>query len=393
MIERLQSEVERRSGVRMNPRRQWPITDHDIWMHLPRREQAAAAQSAPETSVDLSRWVRGDDEAARPFLEWTNDHLRVGNVRLPRRTPGRGPFVPDLESFDHFCIDSVTAETLEHLAASVLLEEPCLLEGETSTSKTSSVLYLAALLRQPVVRLNLNGQTDTGELIGRYVPRDEVVEEWSGPFEPPASGLAEANGATVGEQAAVRTGPWRWQDGLVVQALRQGWWVLLDEVNLAEPQILERLNSVLEAEPSLVLTEHDNSALGRGGDAVHPQFRIFATMNPAEYAGRSVLSPAYRDRWRGYRFVPRPGEQEYLAMLRMLLRGEQPEASVSGNRYQGGSVARARMRPYRLCFRIISWSGWLVSSRPWRPRQGRGATRPVWVCTVRNATSSRAVVC
>src|SRR5262249_7264972 len=94
-----------------------------------------------------------------------------------------------------------------------------------------------------------------------------------------------------------RTNPWHWQDGLVVPAMKKGWWGLLDEVSWPEPQILERLNSVLETEPYLVLTEHDNSVLGPAGQAVHPYFRIFATMNPAEYAGRSVLSPAYRDRW------------------------------------------------------------------------------------------------
>jgi AAA domain (dynein-related subfamily) len=129
--------------------------------------------------------------------------------------------------------------------------------------------------------------------------------------------------------------PWRWQDGLVPQAMRQGWWLLLDEVNLAEPQILERLNSVLETEPSLVLTEYDNSLIGPGGAPVHSSFRIFATMNPAEYAGRSVLSPAYRDRWRGYRFVPRPGEGEFLDMLRLLVHGQQPDFPLHGSSYQG----------------------------------------------------------
>jgi hypothetical protein len=51
-----------------------------------------------------------------------------------------------------------------------------------------------------------------------------------------------------------------------------------------------------------------------------------------------VLSPAYRDRWRGYRFVPRPGEREYLAMLRLLVRGEQPGVSLLGRNYAGGKV-------------------------------------------------------
>ena len=38
-------------------------------------------------------------------------------------------------------------------------------------------------------------------------------------------------------------------------------------VNLAEPQILERLNSVLEPNPSLVLTECDNSVIGNVEEA------------------------------------------------------------------------------------------------------------------------------
>jgi hypothetical protein len=118
-------------------------------------------------------------------------------------------------------------------------------------------------------------------------------------------------------------------------ALKRGWWVLLDEVNLAEPQILERLNSVLERDPMLVLTEHDHSAFGPGGRPVHADFRVFATMNPAEYSGRSVLSPAYRDRWRAHRFIPRPGEAEYRAMLEFLVFGRQPEVTVLGRTYPG----------------------------------------------------------
>src|SRR5690606_16542325 len=150
---------------------------------------------------------------------------RVGGVRLPRRGAG-GPMVPPADHFRHFCLDEVTASTLEHLATGILLREPCLLEGETSTSKTTAVQYLATLLRQPVVRINLNGQTDTGELIGRFVPRAEDDE--------PAANEDDVRSPGQGSM-------WRWQDGLVVQAMRRGWWVLLDEVNLAEPQILERL--------------------------------------------------------------------------------------------------------------------------------------------------------
>ena len=82
------------------------------------------------------------------------------------------PLAPSPAEFVHFCIDALTAETLLHVVDAVVMREPCLLEGDTSTAKTSSVLYVAAQVGQPVVRINLHGQTDTGELVGRFVPND-----------------------------------------------------------------------------------------------------------------------------------------------------------------------------------------------------------------------------
>lgn len=319
--------------------KRWGDDDRDIWIDLPPPAEEDPGHdlraSAADVTIDLDRWLTGaapelpasaaseaaeaaaepaaapEPTAERPLIALEGERLRVGEVELRRRAGDRHPLAPSLEAFAHYTIDDKTAATLVHVATSAALREPCLLEGETSTSKTSSVLYLAALLGQPVVRLNLNGQTDTGELIGRYVPDDREAEP--------------------GEAGH----PWRWQDGLVLQAISHGWWVVLDEVNLAEPQILERLNSLLEREPSLVLSEYDNSVWGSDGKPIHADFRLFATMNPAEYAGRSELSPAYRDRWLGYRFAPSPGEREYLAMLRHLVFGQQPEVGLAGRRYAG----------------------------------------------------------
>jgi MoxR-like ATPase len=333
LVESLRDRVCALTGVTLTPRKCWNDFDEDVWIHLPAtRPQKPADDDAGEL-LNLDAWLGPLPGERRPFIEPFADHVRIGAVTLPRRRPELDePFVPDLASFGHFCLDERTGETLQHLAAGVSLREPCLLEGETSTSKTSSILYLAALLGQAVVRINLNGQTDTGELVGRYVP---ISDDDAFSAERSESGgwslAVEDRSALRAPRAALAM--WRWQDGLVVQAMKRGWWVLLDEVNLAEPQILERLNSVLEREPSLVLTEHDNSIIGPGGTPVHVDFRLFATMNPAEYAGRSVLSPAYRDRWRGYRFVARPGEPEYLAMLRFLVFGSQPEVHVLGQPY------------------------------------------------------------
>jgi hypothetical protein len=117
--------------------------------------------------------------------------------------------------------------------------------------------------------------------------------------------------------------------------MREGWWVVLDELNLAEPQVLERLNPVIEQPPSLVLTEGDGTVFGPGGTVpVAPGFHLFATMNPAEYAGRSVLSPAFRDRWLLWHQAETPDESELAAMLRCLVFGEQPAFMFEGRRYQ-----------------------------------------------------------
>ena len=326
--ERVRTLIADCSGLSISPLQRPTDGEPAIWVYLPRRPAGARrATPGPATpgGFDLGSWFMAGLETPRDrfgsFVEVAADRVRIANAWLPRRAPSDEPFISDPAGFTHFCLDGRTAETLAHLATAVALREPCLMEGETSTSKTSTVLYLASLLRQPVVRINLNGQTDTGELVGRYVPyaSSEDGEQES---------ETQARSASKGTSSQ-----WRWQDGPVVMALKRGWWVLLDEVNLAEPQILERLNSVLERDPMLVLTEHDHSAYGPGGRPVHADFRVFATMNPAEYSGRSVLSPAYRDRWRAHRFIPRPGEVEYRAMLDYLVFGRQPEVTVLGRTY------------------------------------------------------------
>jgi hypothetical protein len=287
-------------GVEVVEREQaWPPRDLDIYLMLP--EGRAASVAAPTRNDAFDAWNEARPRAARaPFLAVEGSCLRVGTVRLPLAGVAMaGP----LPGFEHYVLDRSTAETLEHLALAVLRREPALLEGATSTSKTSAVQYLGAALGQPVVRVNLNAQTDTSELLGRYLP------------DPSATGRAA----------------WRWVDGRVVRAMRDGAWLVLDELNLAEPAILERLNPLVEADPSLVLTEHDGECFGRHGTPIHPNFRVFATMNPASYGGRTALSPAFRDRFLAFRQVPSPSETDLHTMLERLVLGRGANFSLGAH--------------------------------------------------------------
>jgi MoxR-like ATPase len=358
LVEHVADIVERFTGVRPAINSVWGTEDDDIWIYLPSGADAAASDEAPPINLDAWFAELSGDAEPTAFLEFTADTVRIGDIVLPRRVGDEDVgLVPSRATMAHYCIDQRTAETLAHVAESVSMREPCLLEGETSVSKTSIIQYLGMLLNQPVVRINLNGQTDTGELIGRFLPQDVAQALPVDPDEMlAAEDLLEEESRFILRRAhdegrqltrvevqqimaneRMTLHPWRWQDGMLISAMRKGWWVVLDELNLAEPQILERLNSVLERYPSVVLSEHDNSLIGPGGHPVHPNFRIFGTMNPAEYAGRSTLSPAYRDRWRGYRFVPSPGEAEYRAMLRYLVYGRQPDVHLRGRRFLGSA--------------------------------------------------------
>jgi hypothetical protein len=245
-------------------------------------------------------------EQARPrprrsAVEFTDDSVRILDVTIPRRPAGPGRMLPD-DRFAHLCLDAAFLTAARAVAIAARSRMPCALEGETAAAKTTAVLWVAHLCRQEAVRLNLNGQSDTGELVGRFVP-------------------------AVGEAGTA----WRFWEGIVPDAMRHGRWVVLDELNLAEPQVLERLNPVLEQPPSLVLSEHTGERFGPGGDVpVADNFRIFATMNPAEYAGRSVLSPAFRDRWSLWNVLKAPAEAEYRALLARLVHGVQPEFVLDG---------------------------------------------------------------
>ncbi|CAF5168326.1 unnamed protein product, partial [Rotaria sp. Silwood1] len=64
-----------------------------------------------------------------------------------------------------------------------------------------------------------------------------------------------------------------------VQAIREGWWVLLDNINSAPPDVLERLNSLTEDKPMLSLYENSKGEVLRENQGIHQNFRLFTTAN------------------------------------------------------------------------------------------------------------------
>jgi midasin len=160
-----------------------------------------------------------------------------------------------------FVLTETTRMNLRRLVRAVVSGPwPIILEGPTSAGKTTLVQYLAALCGHTVIRINNHEHTDVQEYTGGYA--------------------SDASGSLV------------FQDGLLVQALRRGHWVILDELNLAPSDVLEALNRLLDDNRELYLPETHEVV------RPHPSFRLFATQNPAgAYGGRKQLSRAFRNRF------------------------------------------------------------------------------------------------
>ncbi|KAL1666977.1 hypothetical protein GGF50DRAFT_125186 [Schizophyllum commune] len=207
-----------------------------------------------------------------PVPPTSGEHLKFGPFYLEV-----GPLPID-GCMDYVMTPSVEAKLIALARIVTARRFPVLIEGPTSSGKTSAVEYLARRTGHRFVRINNHEHTDIQEYLGSYV-------------SDPA------------------TGKLAFRDGLLVRALRRGDWIVLDELNLAPTDVLEALNRLLDDNRELVIPET--------GEVVrpHPHFMLFATQNPAGlYGGRKALSRALRSRFLEAHFadVPRAELAEIL---------------------------------------------------------------------------------
>ncbi|MFO1437594.1 MAG: AAA family ATPase [Verrucomicrobiaceae bacterium] len=321
------------------------------WEEFRRSEGANNADDAQVETPPL------ESQKPLPLIEEVDGRLRILDLWFAKRQDsGFEQFkklIPGSERFQHICVDQPFIDTLRAVCLGANYDLAVALEGDTSASKTTAIQWLACQLEQPILRLNLNGQTDIGEIIGRYVPSSATsiasmadLYEVESHFSPrmrkmlqqarqEGRDLIPMEVLLLAGRERLATTNWEFLEGGLTKAARHGWWTLLDEINLAEPAVLERLNSVLESPRTMVISEGGGTVFGPGGDVpFHEHFRLFATLNPAEYSGRNILSQAFRDRWSIWHQAATAGETDYLAMINHLVSGEHPVVHSNGIAYQ-----------------------------------------------------------
>lgn len=199
----------------------------------------------------------GGRVGSEDFMLVSSYWIRKGEFMEPRDDS-----VPDpVTSRRKFVLTKSVEENLRHVSRAALIGRyPVLLQGPTSAGKTSLISYLAARIGQKCVRINNHEHTDIQEYLGSYVSDSD--------------------------------GKLSFKEGVLVEAVRNGWWIILDELNLAPSEVLEALNRLLDDNRELFLPETQEVV------KPHPKFMLFATQNPPGlYGGRKVLSRAFRNRF------------------------------------------------------------------------------------------------
>lgn len=234
------------------------------------------AESAKKAHEVLERYILGPMKNARAVLSQVPTlpaHLDADNfIRFGPFWLERGPIAPVAES--RYIITPSVQAKLSDLARVILTKRyPVLIQGPTSAGKTSAVEFLARQTGHRFVRINNHEHTDIQEYLGTYVTDPQ-------------------------------TGNLVFQEGLLVTAVRQGHWIVLDELNLAPTDVLEALNRLLDDNRELVIPETQEVI------KPHPNFILFATQNPPGlYAGRKVLSRAFRNRFLEVHFDDVPKDE------------------------------------------------------------------------------------
>lgn len=161
----------------------------------------------------------------------------------------------------------------EDVLISIVLKKPVLLKGPSGSGKTKLAQTVSNYFHQPMHSVNCSVDLDAESLLGfkTIISKD-------------------------GEMAI------DFVEGPVVQAMKQGHILYIDEINMARPETLPILHSVLDHRRMLT-----NPFTG---EVIHadPQFTVIAAINEG-YVGTSPMNEALKNRFVSFTIPYLTGEQ------------------------------------------------------------------------------------
>lgn len=289
----------------------------------------------------LYKEVFGDvPKPRRLFHRITKDWVQVGHALLHRNS------MLQQTSIEHSTLLIKQLPVVETVMTCIEQNWPCILVGPSGCGKSSIVRLLAAISGFELDEMALNTDVDTIDIVGGFeqvdisrkvsaylrevelrVKQFTLLQTLDGnspvpegfhlleffkdqhtsnndlqllktylqamtPYGKDFEGLIARLEGLIHEWDQPRTARFEWVDGMLVRAVQEGRWLVLDNANLCSASVLDRLNSLLEIGGSLIINEHSDENGEPKLIHPHPNFRLFITMDPKH----GELSRAMRNR-------------------------------------------------------------------------------------------------
>jgi MoxR-like ATPase len=224
----------------------------------------------------------------------SNDHSsailgkneRISFYGVPLELGSGGDLVPNKERFKDDVITPFDAKLMRDIGIAIDLNHPLLIEGGADLGKTQAVDRVCGLTNREVYFVNCRDM-EAEMLIGRMTA-----------VEGTKSGFG-------------------WKDGIVIQAIRNGGVLVLDEYNRLKSEARSAFHQVYDAvlrnKGEVILTENNGERV-----TIHPNFRMIMTQNPPDgtYTNREVIDPAEASRMVHLRYPAQlPAEVEEARIL------------------------------------------------------------------------------